>query len=503
MKQICMLTMHMLSLIKRGFILFLIVSFTVFSLPAHAEEEHQMSKTDQIDQFVKSAMSRLHIPGAAVGIVKGNQTVFLKGYGIASPDRTPVTPRTSFVLGSTTKSFTALAVMQLVETGMIDLNAPVQQYLPWFKLADEEASKAIRVRDLLYQTSGLSEYDGRAGIVNGDKSIKDHLKDLHRVSVVSAVGSTYQYSNLNYNILSGIIEAVSRESYTDYIRKHIFGPLNMKTSFTSPAEAGQSLATGYQSVFGLVTPTKQLVHTGTVASGYLISSAEDLTHYMIAQMNQGRYLGTSILAPGGIQQMHEPAAAMDGGAFYGMGWSIKNGVTFHTGVTENTYSVLAMDGDYGIIVLANAIDYLVPYDNLVNGISRILRGQLPSEDSIPSFSRNYLIADVVLLLVLAFIAWSITSLTRGRTKYRTSRLWLSVNTGILIVFHLLIPLAILVLVPRVFSAPWSVVQLFLPGLGHALFYLPMLLIALGLLKAVLMVRRWSLAKSRGTPDINS
>ncbi|WP_213621438.1 serine hydrolase [Paenibacillus sp. J22TS3] len=449
----------------------------------------------KINKFMETAMSQLHIPGAAVGIVTKDQIVYLKGYGVTGPNQTPVTPETSFVLGSTTKSFTALAVMQLVEAGMIDLNAPVTQYLPSFKLADKSAAGAIRVRDLLHQTSGLSEYDGRVGMMKCNKPIKEHLRDLSTVSLIAPPGTAYQYSNLNYNILGGIIEAVSGESYANYVHKHIFQPLDMKYSFASPEEAGSHLATGYQSLMGYMIPTKQLPHTGTVASGYLISSAGDLAHYMMAQMNRDKYLGTSVLSPGGVEQMHAPATDMGGGAFYGMGWTIKNGVTFHDGMTENTYSMLVMDGDYGIILLTNALDYLIPYDRIAIGLSRILHGQDPEINSIPSVSQTYIKADLALLAVLAYLVWTLNGLFKWRTQYQSSRRWLCIHTGIVGLVHLILPIAILIYVPKVFSAPWPVVQTFLPGLGHVLYYLPMLLIALGVLKAVLMFRRWALAKN--------
>ncbi|MEJ2708934.1 MAG: serine hydrolase [Anaerolineales bacterium] len=94
------------------------------------------------------------IPGLALAIVKGDQIVYLKGYGRTDQSGRPVTPKTPFLIGSVTKPFTALAVMQLVEAGKVELDAPVQRYIPWFRVADPMASAQITVRMLINQTSG-------------------------------------------------------------------------------------------------------------------------------------------------------------------------------------------------------------------------------------------------------------------------------------------------------------------------------------------------------------
>ncbi|MEZ4737662.1 MAG: serine hydrolase domain-containing protein [Caldilineaceae bacterium] len=93
-----------------------------------------------IDTYLETQMQALRIPGLALGIVQGDQVVHLKGYGMADPSGRAVTPQTPFMLNSISKSFVALAIMQLVEQDKIELDAPVQHYLPWFRIADEVAS---------------------------------------------------------------------------------------------------------------------------------------------------------------------------------------------------------------------------------------------------------------------------------------------------------------------------------------------------------------------------
>ena len=115
-----------------------------------------------IDSYVQAQLGASHIPGLALGIVQGDQIVHLKGFGKANDSGSAVTPQTPFLLGSLSKSFTALAVMQLVEAGKIALDAPIARYLPRFRVADPAASARITVRQLLNQTSGIATDTGRS-----------------------------------------------------------------------------------------------------------------------------------------------------------------------------------------------------------------------------------------------------------------------------------------------------------------------------------------------------
>src|SRR6185436_15882838 len=151
-----------------------------------------------IGAYIEAQRVAEHIPGMAVAIVGGDGTVYVSGFGRADESGRTVASNTPFILGSTSKSFTALAVMQLVEARRIDLDAPVQRYLPWFRVADETASAAITVRELLNQTSGLSTASGRATLTDfssGDDALENRVRNLREVELTAPVGAIYQYSN--------------------------------------------------------------------------------------------------------------------------------------------------------------------------------------------------------------------------------------------------------------------------------------------------------------------
>ena len=117
---------------------------------------NQLDLDDRIDRFITTQMKTHHIPGLALAITHNNQVLHVKGYSTANNER-PVTAQTQFLIASMSKSFTAMAVMQLVEAGQINLDSPVQTYLPQFTLADPAIAAKITIRHLLNQVSGLSD----------------------------------------------------------------------------------------------------------------------------------------------------------------------------------------------------------------------------------------------------------------------------------------------------------------------------------------------------------
>ncbi len=207
-----------------------------------------------IERFVKQEMAAQRIPGLALGIVKDDRIAYLRGFGKADDSGRAVTPQTPFIIGSLSKSFTALAIMQLVEAGKVELDAPVQRYLPWFRVADEKASARITVRHLLNHTSGLSTKTGRSYQGNGDTSdaaLGKAVRKLSTAELTAPVGETHQYSTINYSVLGLIVQTVAGRSYESYVQTQILDPLRMRDSFTSEAAAErQGLASGYNYWFG-------------------------------------------------------------------------------------------------------------------------------------------------------------------------------------------------------------------------------------------------------------
>jgi CubicO group peptidase (beta-lactamase class C family) len=145
-----------------------------------------------IDAYIQKQMHAWHIPGAAVIIVQADQVAHLQAFGQADA-KNPVTAQTLFEVASCTKSFTALAILQLAEQGKLDLNTPVQQYIPWFRVADAEASKPITLRHLLNQSSGISGLNSnKATMPERGLTLEEQVRAIQNQPLTTQPGAVYQ-----------------------------------------------------------------------------------------------------------------------------------------------------------------------------------------------------------------------------------------------------------------------------------------------------------------------
>jgi CubicO group peptidase (beta-lactamase class C family) len=421
-----------------------------------------------IDDYVTEQMNNLGIPGMALGIVQDGQIVHLQGFGVADSSGRAVTPQTPFVIASLTKSFTALAVMQLVEAGKIDLNAPVQTYLPWFELADKQASAKITVRNLLNQTTGISSKDGNRDLVS-PLSLEESVRRYNSIQPTQPVGQAFQYSNPNYNIAGLIVEKVSEQSYADYVTQHIFEPLDMRHSYASRAPAlADGLADGHHYMFGYAFRWELATPPGHLPSGYLIASVEDMTHYVIAHLNEGRYGDAAILSPQGMAELHAPAIPWWGDTHYAMGWAVGTWseipAIWHGGYEFSYLSMLTLlpESRSGVILLSNANGFV--QSPQVEGITRsvvdMLNGKPPAPIS-PPFHYRFLYWTILLtpLLQILGIAYS-------------WRYWRNKGVGHIFLVVLLYGGAALLLlfgVPQLIGMSiWSGIRITFPDLGYGL-----------------------------------
>jgi len=362
--------------------------------PASARPAAKRTSYDAIDAYVLEQMHRLKMPGVSLAIVEGDRIVHLRGFGRARPGGEAPSPQTPFVLGSTTKSITALAVMQLVEASKVDLDAPVQRYLPWFRVADPKASRRITLRHLLNQTSGLPAVAGMANLADLDDrpaAAERQARAMSTLKLSRPVGAAFEYSNLNYNLLGLVVEAASGETYADYIQRHVFEPLEMKHSYTAQAAAKRDgLAVGHRYWFAQPVAIPDLpLPRGSLASGQLISCSEDMAHYLIAHLNGGRYGEVQVLSSAGIDEMHRGVAEQRvmgaSVAMYGMGWWVetigRTQVVSHGGSVPDFSSYMAVlpERKMGVVLLVNANHYGLPFvlPEVGDGVAALLAGEQP------------------------------------------------------------------------------------------------------------------------------
>jgi CubicO group peptidase (beta-lactamase class C family) len=438
--------------------------------PADADAAEPSAPTGAIDQFVQGWMAGNGVPGLAVAVTRDTRIVHLRGYGDAGNGR-PVTPDTQFLVASLSKSFTALAVLQLVEDGRVDLDLPVAAYLPGFTVADPAKTARITVRMLLNQTSGMADAGfpevGRPEPV----SIADRVASLRVAELVSQPGTAFHYFEPNYAVLARLVEVVGGRPFPDYLRAHVLAPLGMTrtTSVVTTAQApsaARNLARGHILAFGVPIARDEL--DGSLGgSGGIISTARDMATWLILHNQRGTFQGRSLLSPRAIELAHTPPPGID--TSYAMGWTRQPGsppVIEHSGVLSTFYAQQALlpSGRYGIVFLANAYSGLIDFRGLLHGLTTLV-----AADGAPSEgfgARRIGIALVgVAALIVAVGAWRLRRL-RGWRQQRAGRPWRAA-LGVAGPFA---PAALTLLVPtlvarfsgRVFS--WPVLFLALPDL---------------------------------------
>jgi CubicO group peptidase (beta-lactamase class C family) len=459
-----------------------------------------------IDAYVEAEMQATRLPGVALAIVHGDQIVHLRGFGVADDSGRPVTPQTPFTIGSTTKSFTALAIMQLVEAGTLDLDAPVQRYLPWFAVAEPGAGAQITLRQLLNQTSGFPTVEAPGELRRSDASsgaLEQYVRALGTVRLATPPGTAFHYSNTNFDILGLVVQTVSGQAYERYLAQHIFAPLAMAHAFTSPADArAAGRATGHRYWFGQPIAYEMPYNRAELPAGFINASAEDLAHYLIAQLNDGRYDDRSVLSAAGIQQLHQPAVAIGyGGTSYAMGWFVGEiqGIptVSHGGSTATFHAnlVLLPRDRWGIVLLMNGENGLdgARIAAIGDGIISLLAGKQPPALGSAGNPRSLLLTYVLFVLLLQALGMirSMILLRRWRREpQRRPHGRLRVRLRVLpsFVLSMLWPPLAFTVVPFFTGNDLLDMSVFAPDLGYALLISMGLALAWGLLRPLLVFR---------------
>lgn len=263
--------------------------------------------TTQLDAFVREMMKAYDIPGVGLAVVEDGEISYVRGYGVRDVTTgAPVTPNTQFTIGSTTKSFTALGMMLLVEEGSVDLDAPVTTYLPEFKLADPEATRTVTVRHLLSHTTGLVRTD--ASTFDTSVTAADIIEAAATTPLVGKPGEVFVYSNVNTIIAGEIIERITGESWEDFTRERVLHPLGMTTATLSIADLKRqdNVALPHElDVLRGLQPTDFLVLGADAPAGAINASAAEMARYVRFQVGDG----APLLPQASLDEMHKSQIA--------------------------------------------------------------------------------------------------------------------------------------------------------------------------------------------------
>lgn len=306
-----------------------------------------------IDDFVATELPISGAPGLAYAVVENGESFSgARGEVLLGSGR-PVTPETPFLLGSLSKSFTAMAVMKLAEAGDVDLDAPVSRYLDVFK---DRPSGTITVRQLLSHTSGFSTRQGHDTQIDrsqdGD-ALQRHVARIAEWSPRYAPGAHWEYSNANYQILGAVIEKMSGQAFASYIEARILQPIGMDRSFVADGQSHDAMAVGHQPWFGSKRPLRDdRTDRVNAPAGGVVSTASDMASYLAVMLN-GQH---DVISAESKATMLRPAS--DASPFYGLGWAIdpQNGTAYHSGLTPGveTLAVLSPSNNRAVVILVNA-----------------------------------------------------------------------------------------------------------------------------------------------------
>lgn len=377
------------------------------------------AQIEKIEGFIHRQMTRGKIPGMSVVIVMGDRTVYKKGFGFADAGKkVPVTPETLFELGSCSKAFTGLGILKMEKDGLLQLNDPVEKYIPWLKPVFRGEEVRITVGQFLHQTGGVP-FESIGGIpeAEGDDALEKTVRTLLDRPLIHAPGTAFKYATINYDVLGLIIQRVSGESFESYMKTNILQPLQLNDTvlFREEARAG-GMALGYKLCFGEPAAYDAPVYRGNTPAGYIITNAEDLARWLKIQLGT---VETAGFDRGPIEKSHisDPDLPTSD---YAAGWIVfrNSGQVVHGGNNPNfsSFILFSPSKKVGIGVLANRNTNFTT--GTARGIGAVLQGMEPTPSRV-AYDMNMkfdAVTSKVVYILLPFLFLAVILILRSVIK---------------------------------------------------------------------------------------
>jgi len=341
-----------------------------FSLSREVSPKIKAKKAlEGFEKIVERGLKELNVPGAAVAIVKDDEVILAKGYGLKDVEnKIPMTADTLLAIGSASKAFTTFAMGVLVDEGKLDWEKPVRNYIPWFRLYDTFASERLTPRDLVTHRSGLPRHD-LSWYNNYEATREEFVRRLAYLKPTADLREKFQYNNFMFLTAGYLVEVLTEKKWESAIRTHVFEPLAMeRTNFSvEDSQKDVDFALPYREREGKIEkiPFRNISNIGP--AGSINSSVNEMSHWLLVHLNGGKFEGKQIIGPQTIQDMHlahmptggTPAIPEVTPADYGLGWFVdtyKGHSRVHHGGNIDGFSALVsmlpQDG-VGFVVLVN------------------------------------------------------------------------------------------------------------------------------------------------------
>ena len=354
-----------------SFIILLCISIVISYTPALAQ-----IPSSQLDTMVQNSLKKFNVAGVAVAIVKDGKIVYEKGFGVKSiATNSPVDVHTNFQIASNSKAFTTAALAILVDEKKITWQDKVRDFLPEFKMYNDYVTENFMIEDLLCHRSGLGL--GAGDLMDfpegGDFTIKDKLNFAQYFKPVSPFRTKWDYDNQLYVIAGELIARVSGMTWEKFVQTRIIDPLQMSNSFSSldAMKDKTNMATAHSTSTGKLRIINFYDRKIINAAGGIVSNVDDMSKWMITQLNKGKYgadLEKQLFSSARQREMWTIHTVMDANTFprynqhfagYGLGWGLAdikgNLQVSHTGGLPGmlTSVMLMPDLKLGIVILTN------------------------------------------------------------------------------------------------------------------------------------------------------
>ena len=375
-----------------------LVSLCLGNSIAQTKDTSFEKKIEGVDKELSTVIERSKAAGFAIAIVKGNEMVYAKGFGYSDlENKLPVTPNTLFAVGSTTKAFTAALMGILQDEGKLDLDESPRTYLPELQFFNSEMNEQITMKDLMTHRTGLPRHDGSWKSFGHD-SKEELLTRIAFQEPIAPVRSKWVYNNFMYFVQGAIVERLTEQSWGQNIEQNFFKPLEMTNSNTTLDELKKNpqAAIGYYFDDGINAKIDYYDIAAMEAAGSINSSVTDMSKWMMAWLNKGKYNGNQVIPSayvkaamssqmiitGKFPKDTDPSTFMNN---YGYGWFVKSYKghyrTTHGGGIEGFTAEITLfpSDDLGIVILTNQNQSGLP-QTVRNMVSDILLDTPETQD---------------------------------------------------------------------------------------------------------------------------
>ena len=363
------------------------VVLVVCGVAARGQDADIAKKLQGFDAYMEQTLKDWNTPGVGVGIVVGDKLVFVKGYGYRDYEKKlPFTAKTMQPIASNSKLFTAVAAGMLVEEGKLTWDKPIKLSVPEIEFYNDQLNSNVTLRDMLSHRTGVTRHD--LIWFKSPFTRKDLFGRLKYLEPQEPMRETFLYNNLMFAAVGQIIEMKSGEKWEDFVREKILAPLDMNTTNYTIADMLKQPDYGVpfrekRDSFELYKIPYYQDTEGVAPAGAIISNIDELSHWLIALMNEGKYNGKQVLPADVLKATLQPAIALPNTAGEAQGyWEILNSaygmgrqtasyrgklLTFHGGDLPGFHSQISFMPNDKIGVISLVIsDHSAPLYNIIS-----------------------------------------------------------------------------------------------------------------------------------------